>query len=85
MVGKGCRVLIGDLSRLERITSTGVGFIAYYASQMRSRGGQVLVVKPPEDVMDKLSSARIDSLIPFFGTLGEALEHGRAALAASPG
>ena len=80
LVTKGCRALIGDCSRAERITSTGVGFMSFYSNYLHERGGVLAVARPPEAVMRQIAHTNIEEVVPFFDTRDQALEYARAAL-----
>jgi len=80
VIRRGAKALIGDCSRAGRISSTGVGMMAYYCKEMRERGGHLVVVRPPDGIMKTLSPSSVERFVPFFDTLEDALKHVRDAL-----
>jgi len=81
-VKSDCRYFVGDLSQGTHLSSTGVGFFGYYSRQIKERGGEVIVVKPPQRITRVIELTRLGELVKFFDTREEALAYVEKALRA---
>ena len=79
---RGCRYLVGDCSRATHISSTGIGFLGYYAQRARERGGELIMVRPPEGAVRGMDLAKFKGLVRFFDARGEALDYVGSAVGA---
>jgi anti-sigma B factor antagonist len=69
----GVKRLIFDLSKLDVIDSTGVGIIVMCETKVRKAGGELRVAGPVGIVNDTLTLTRVDRLVRFFPSTGEAM------------
>jgi anti-anti-sigma regulatory factor len=84
LTARGYRGFVGDCSRAERITGTGVGIMAYHVQRLRENGGEVALVRAPEGVMRAVPVVDLDSFVALFSGREQALEHVRAAISKRP-
>jgi anti-sigma B factor antagonist len=73
------RKVVVDLSQVEFLASMGIRSIILAAKSIMSKRGTCSLVAPPGNVRTVIESAGIDTIIPTFDTLDEAVR------AASPG
>jgi anti-anti-sigma factor len=71
---QGYRKFVGDCSRAEHLTSTGVGLLIYHLPQVRGEGGRLVLVRPPQSVTSHLEPLRLEAFAPVCATRAEALE-----------
>ncbi len=70
----GCRRIVVDCSRADRISSTGIGAVVYYGHRLAAEGGALAVVSPPEPMRSRFAELRLDTMLPICETRAEALE-----------
>lgn len=70
---RGCRHVVGDLSRATRISSTGIGMLAYYRKMLEAQGGRIVLVKPPPEVLRQLEAIKLSTWIGMHDTRDAAL------------
>ena len=80
LLAKQCIYLILDCSRLREIGSSGVGLVAYHASALRRRGGEVLIVPPAPEVLHRLGAEALRGITRFVPSLDHALRRVRGLL-----
>lgn len=69
------RYLLLDLSELEYIASSGLRIFLKLRNEAMSKGGQVAILHPSENVRKILEVAGFEHLFPMVQTVEEALEH----------
>ena len=75
LVEPPCRLLVLDLSKLEFISSEGLGGIIAAHLRCRRHQGSVVLVKPCGDIFDLLAVTNLDSLFPIYDTVEQAMQH----------
>ena len=70
MTGK---ILVIDLSELNFICSLGLGSIVAAYLRARKLGMPTRLVGPRPEVMDVLALTKLDTLMPVYGTVGDAV------------
>lgn len=66
--------VVGDLSMTEEVSSEGVGAWLYYRERLEAVGGKVVLVRPPESLMRRLSALGVTDRFPFADSLENALD-----------
>lgn len=67
------RTVVFDMSAVEFLASMGMRSIVFASKSVRSKRGVCTLVAPAGDVRTALEAAGIDTLIPTFDTLEEAV------------
>ncbi len=65
--------VIFDLSRVDRIDSTGIGIIVMSAGQMKNSGGELRLAGATGHIAQVLKLSSIDKLVAFHATAAEAV------------
>jgi anti-anti-sigma factor len=66
------RWVIVDGTCTEHLSSNGIGVLVYYARQVAARGGELVVVRPPDGVLSPMSSRLLERALRLFDTRQEA-------------
>ncbi|HOX06622.1 MAG TPA: STAS domain-containing protein [Planctomycetota bacterium] len=83
LLGGECRYLILDCSRMTGVSSQGLGLVVYFASTLKRKGGAMLMVPPPAEVMRRIGGEALRGLVRFVASVEEAIR--QTAEAAGPG
>jgi anti-sigma B factor antagonist len=68
-----CRKVVLDLSGLKFLGSLGIGAVAKFYQELKTRQGVLVIVKPPDQVFKVFTLTGLASVIPFFDTMAAAL------------
>jgi anti-sigma B factor antagonist len=71
-IGEGARCIVMDLTGVRQIDSSGVGIVALSFGKMSKAGGWFCVAGANGAVLDVLQTTRLDTVIPFFASAGDA-------------
>ncbi len=69
-----CSHVVLDISAMSFIGSMGIGLIAQFFNKLKAADGELIIVRPSEDICKVFTLTGLDRIIPFFKTVNEALE-----------
>ena len=73
VVGGDCEKVVLDLSSLKFLGSLGIGAITRFYQKMKKSGGELIIVRPPEQVFKVFSLTGLAKVIPFIEDEASAL------------
>jgi anti-anti-sigma factor len=72
-LNEGKRRIVFDISQVTRMDSTGVGRFIYSFNKISSAGGEMRMAGATGHIFNIFHVSLLDTVIPFFPTLAEAL------------
>ena len=69
--GEGIRMIV-DLSGVEFITSIGIRLLSNNTKALASRDGKMVLLSPPENVLNVLETTGIPDIIPIYSSIESA-------------
>lgn len=69
----GCRVLVVDCSRVQRMEAMSLGVLVERLCRARELGGTLALVHLSDDLHARLQELRVHSLFQVFGSVSDAL------------
>jgi anti-sigma B factor antagonist len=73
VVGGDCKKVILDLSSLKFLGSLGIGAITRFYQKMKKSDGELIIIRPPEQVFKVFSLTGLAKVIPFIDDEATAL------------
>lgn len=83
LLGRDCLYLILDCSRMTELGSKGLGLAAYHAATLKRRGGELLIVSPPTEILRRVGGEVLRGIARFTSSMEEALDYVGEALSAA--
>ncbi len=74
LLEEGEKKIIFDISRVNRLDSTGVGIIVMCSGKVKEAGGELRVAGAEGHVKTVLQITEVDKILPLYATRAEALE-----------
>jgi len=83
VIDSGDKVIVIDMRRIEYISSFGLSMLLTLAKELSNRGGNLFLAQPRETTRELLQLTRLQTILPTYDTLREAIDAAADAADAS--
>jgi len=84
VIDSGDKVIVIDMRRIEYISSFGLSMLLTLAKELSNRGGNLFLAQPRETARELLQLTRLQTILPTYDTLREAIDAAADAAGAPP-
>ena len=84
VIDSGDKVIVIDMRRIEYISSFGLSMLLTLAKELSNRGGNLFLAQPRETTRELLQLTRLQTILPTYDTLREAIDAAADAAGAPP-